>query len=280
MNEKWGFFIMKNKIIIILSIILLIFVTTTVSASETNTTDTIAINDSNRDDAVNIESTDNVNVNTAIDSDEVSVNDATNEATVDTNTSKLNDSIIESEEIINNEDVIQSREVLGTTNPEILTSSNNDTIILAMTPETILTANGDYSEINVRVSRGNNYIIVNFKLIAHDMSSFYYTWEVVELGSNYAADLRIWDNVYFDSTILCDGIISYGVYGFINLDYNKYVGNGAFLSVDLGSMITEGFYLPSILPETATTVSVTNPSVTYNSGEFSVSGTETGKIIC
>lgn len=280
MNEKWGFFIMKNKAIIILSIILLILMTTTVSASETNTTDTIAINDSNRDDAVNIQTTDNENVNTAIDRGEVSVEDTTNEATVDTNTSKLNDSIIESEELSNNEDVIQSRNVLGTTNPEILTSSNNDTIILAMAPETILTANGDYSEINVRVSRGNNHIIINFKLTGHDMSSFYYTWQVVELESDYAADIWIYDNYYFYSMQLYSGIISQGVSGFISLDYDRFVVDGSILWVDLGSITTQGFYLPRILPEVATTVSVTNPSVNYNSGSFSVSGTETGKIIC
>ena len=276
---------MKNKAIIIISIILLILITTTVSASETNTTDTIAINDSNRDDAVNIESTDNVNVNTAIDSDEVSVNDATNEATVDTNTSKLNDSSIESEELSNNEDVIQSRDVLGTTNPEILTNSNNDTIILGMTPETILTDDGDYSEINVTISQSTScYVIINFKLISIEQDPYSYsnklytyTWQIVGgILVNKFRKLQI-NSYSFYLEMLYEGNLEVGYSGSITLDFNKYITDKISIKVQYNNIqtLSQSVFLPRKLPETATTVSVTNPSVTYNSGEFSVSGTVT-----
>ena len=58
MNEKRGFFIMKNKAIIILSVLTLLFLIGSVSANDINTTDVSASDTDDVTGAVNVDSTD------------------------------------------------------------------------------------------------------------------------------------------------------------------------------------------------------------------------------
>ena len=268
---------------------------TAVSASETNTTDTESttynveisstsideIYENNVTDAISI--VDNLDFSSENNIDENNSDDLTNEHfndenTTFKNTASSNVELEQSYDVVGNS--LQNKKgLLGATN-NILINSNDDA-------NDLLTSNGD----NILCITSNDEILSSSSttFIIGDINSHYlqikleiisqnnYKWTVLDSENDHSwSSLMYMVLDEYDYIIIYNDDLYAGVSSSFSLDTNKPVifgsywyGNGEFTNN----------YMPLPTLEEDTTVSVTNPSVKYNSGSFSVSGTVTTKMI-
>ena len=161
-----------------------------------------------------------------------------------------------------NEDLIVNSNHANNSGEDILGLTNQDNNMLNIAPETKLTAN---NEITVEI---NSFFTFVFTLISIDETYYHYSWKCIE---GYGSNLKLngWG-----STTLESGQFQPSSSGSFTVLRSS--GNPSTSYISYKVLTTEDrsqdFVLPSSLPEVDTSVSVTNPSVIYNSGSFSVSG--------
>ena len=258
---------------------MLLLTVTAVSASEVNSTDTVSTTDNfevsvceNNTGEVAVAALPNTNSEN-INNNGINVEGLKETSNIDDelNVSAENStSNFELRQSNNVKDSIQDkRDLLGAANNLTDSNDNPNNNILKVTPvsKTFII---DYDGIGYHVE-----IEVDF----YEEDDIYY-WSITSIRQPFGGS---WTGLYIDygSDTLC-------------LTFNKITSTsyGSFSGADIDTINQVRFYSKSsnkyyyseydYLPgsEVDTTVSVTNPSVKYNSGEFSVSGTETGMILC
>ena len=265
---------------------------TSVSASENNITDTVSATDNlevsaseNNNYEVDVAALPNTNSENVNNNNEINNEEINETSSINNELNVLDENPTSNFELekLNNVRVSVQNELL--LSKDILTSSS-DNHILGVTPQTILTANGQYSEITNYVWIANSNVYVKFSLTSIDGDYYTYTWSVYSDPSNFRGDEMYlfekkddWSSaVYITLSTFLDGDTESKTVNsatVMNTDYYL-----AIFRAGYGTQYSSSkFYLPRIL-EPDTTVSITNPSVKYNSGTFNVSGTETGMIIC
>ena len=268
---------MKNKkTIIILSLTLLILMITAVSASEVNSTDTVSTNDDfevsvceNTAGEVSVAALPNTNSENTNNNNEINVEELNETSNIDDGLNISDESSTFNFELEQSNNVTDSnqdkRDLLGAANN--LTDSNdnpNNNILKA----TLVSK-------TFSIKQGSSYFYyVEIEVSFYEEGDIYY-WDIMSIQEPFGDD---WTGLYIDygSDTLC-------------LTFNKITSTsyGSFSGADIDTINQVRFYSKSsnkyyyseydYLPgsEVNTTVSVTNPSVKYNSGEFSVSGTVT-----
>ena len=162
-----------------------------------------------------------------------------------------------------NEDLIVNSNHANNSGEDILGLTNQDNNMLNIAPETKLTANNE-----ITVEAGSVTIVFTF--ISIDESYYYYSWKCIR-GNGRALDLNGWGSTTLESGQFQPS--SSGSFTVLRSSGNPSTSYIYFLPATASSWInSKGFVLPSSLPEVDTSVNVTNPSVKYNSGSFSVSG--------
>ena len=263
---------------------------TKVSASEVNTTDTVSTTD-NLEVSVSENNTGEVAVaalpNTNSNNDGINVEGLNKTSNIDDglNVSDENStSNFELEQSNNVDDSVKNKEEILGAMDNILTISsdvpipvvydslkNNEDNMLGCTSNELLSENPSKT---YTISDGPYHITISVTLI-----SDYYEWEVKEMTNHWnylyvysATSSSVFTELSWESlSIGYDGIFSGSKFGESNVYFcsiSSFTGRA-----------TNSNYAPLPLSEVDTTVSVTNPSVKYNSGNFGVSGTVTIKMI-
>ena len=231
---------MKNKkAIIILSVLILLFLIGSVSASDVNTTDVSASDTDDVTGAVTVDST-----------DENYVNDLTDES------EDLNDSEILSESNSNENDLKENeignsnndfnKEVLSSSNSEIL-GANNNYDLLSMTTNI------------VSVSFSTTSATISYYIESYDRNVMIYA----KVGSSSYVTETLYLTEKFNMQYVHSGTIS------VSGTYSPGSGYNVIFGVEGGASSSTVFIYPRETP----TVAVSSKSITYNSGTYSVSGT-------
>ena len=243
-----------------------------VSASDVNTTEDISSSDT--DDVtgtVNVDLTQEecVNENNLDDSKMLcvssdknltaydDVDSGENVLTDDDKSEILRANDVNSDLIINGNDANSGEDILGL--------RNQDNNMLNIAPEIKLTAS---NEITVSV----NGMTIVFTLISIDESYYHYFWNCTKGDGSYRhMSLCSWP---YQFTLYRRSLVTGSSDSFT---VSRSYGNPSYSQLyvtdeDMSGTYSGNFVLPSSLPEVDTSVSVTNPSVIYNSGSFSVSG--------
>ena len=248
---------------------------TAVSASEVNSTDTVSTNDDfevsvceNTAGEVSVAALPNTNSENTNNNNEINVEELNETSNIDDGSNISDESSTFNFELEQSNNVTDSnqdkRDLLGAANNLTDSNDNPNNNILKVTPvsKTFII---DYDGIGYHVE-----IEVDF----YEEDDIYY-WSITSIREPFGGS---WTGLYIDygSDTLC-------------LTFNKITSTsyGSFSGADIDTINQVRFYSKSsnkyyyseydYLPgsEVDTTVSVTNPSVKYNSGEFSVSGTVT-----
>lgn len=162
-----------------------------------------------------------------------------------------------------NEDLIVNSNHANNSGEDILGLTNQDNNMLNIAPETKLTANNE-----ITVTTTDNQVTIVFTLISIDESYYHYSWKCIKANGNVQnLKLNGWGSQTLASSFSTGSSGSFTVSRSSGNPYNSYMGCGSWIPY-----VSDDFLLPSSLPEVDTSVSVTNPSVKYNSGSFSVSG--------
>lgn len=258
---------------------------TSVSASEDNITDTISTTDNMEVNSVSIEdnvtdtisAVDNLEISSATNFDETNNDNLTNEHdsenTVDSN------GVLEEPQDVEGSSVQNKEELLGSVN-NVLTNSydannpltNKGDNILSITSNKLLTEN---PSIIVVIDEDNYYVKIEVEVISKNN----YKWSIVETYGSWTGLMRTFQGTSTYSSIYTNELIAGKSSGYFSCtDDSLWL---KFRSRIAGEYInSEKFYLPVLSEEVDTTVTITNPSLNYNSGTFDVSGTETGMMIC
>ena len=268
---------------------MLLLTVTAVSASEVNSTDTVSTTDNfevsvceNNTGEVAVAALPNTNSEN-VNNNGINVEGLKETSNIDDelNVSAENStSNFELRQFNNVKDSVQDkRDLLGAANNLIDSNDDTNTIlhdslinngdsILSATSNELLSASTTFTitynqniqlELKVEATGGNNYKAT----ITRTTGSWYNLYIYFNNGANVMT---------LASSQMCVGdFCTFSLVTTQKVYFVSYLMN----SMDCDS---NSDYLP--VAEVDTTVSVTNPSVKYNSGEFSVSGTETGKIIC
>ena len=278
---------MKNKVIIILSLTLLFLMITMVSASEINSTDTISTTDNievnvceNNTGEVavaalsntNSENTSNNMINVEGFNETSSTDDGFN--TSDENPTP-NFELEQSNNIIDNS-IKNKEEILGATSNILTISSNHaNTILYDLSNEdNILDISSNellseqYPTKTYTISDGIYYLNIEIKFLGNNL----YKFEIKEFSNGWIMLYMFNPEDQLIAT-LNEGRLKVGDSGEFEIVSGAKVKFRSISNYYGSSFYSQLDYLPTF--EVNTYVSVTNPSIKYNSGEFSVSGTET-----